>query len=184
MLRATKPAAFRDRERNFEITAAYGPWRTERLLVVADGWDEEEWDVLAKQATAHGRLPACAGAIAWRLEAFYDCGAWKPTMTDDHPSDQETCRWGPRRAPNSRTARRQRLQLSCRSFAARDTDRTRRPTRMPAIALADRNGLYGVARFHTMAKKCGVKAHIGAEIAVILRQPAHTAILVAASMPR
>jgi len=37
---------------------------------------------------------------------------------------------------------------------------------MPAVALADRNGLYGVARFHTMAKKCGVKAHIGAEIAV------------------
>jgi error-prone DNA polymerase len=37
---------------------------------------------------------------------------------------------------------------------------------MPAIALADRNGLYGVARFHTMAKKSGVKAHIGAEIAV------------------
>jgi len=37
---------------------------------------------------------------------------------------------------------------------------------MPAIALGDRNGLYGVARFHTMAKKCGVKAHFGAEIAV------------------
>jgi error-prone DNA polymerase len=37
---------------------------------------------------------------------------------------------------------------------------------MPAIALADSNGLYGVARFYTMAKKCGVRAHIGAEIAV------------------
>src|SRR5580658_10249589 len=37
---------------------------------------------------------------------------------------------------------------------------------MPAIALADRNGLYGVARFHTMAAKHGIKAHIGAEIAV------------------
>jgi error-prone DNA polymerase len=37
---------------------------------------------------------------------------------------------------------------------------------MPAVALADRNGLYGVARFHTTAKKSGVKAHIGAEIAV------------------
>jgi len=37
---------------------------------------------------------------------------------------------------------------------------------MPALALADRNGLYGVARFHTMAKKTGVRAHIGAEIAV------------------
>ena len=37
---------------------------------------------------------------------------------------------------------------------------------MPAIALADRNGLYGAARFHTSAKINGVKAHIGAEIAV------------------
>ncbi|MGA3047392.1 MAG: error-prone DNA polymerase [Terracidiphilus sp.] len=37
---------------------------------------------------------------------------------------------------------------------------------MPAIALSDRNGVYGAARFHTMAKKCRVKAHIGAEIAV------------------
>ncbi len=37
---------------------------------------------------------------------------------------------------------------------------------MPAIALADRNGVYGAARFHTTAKRIGVKAHIGAEIAV------------------
>jgi error-prone DNA polymerase len=37
---------------------------------------------------------------------------------------------------------------------------------MPAIALADRNGVYGVARFHTAAKRLGVQAHIGAEIAV------------------
>ena len=37
---------------------------------------------------------------------------------------------------------------------------------MPSIALADRNGIYGVARFHTTAIKSGVKAHIGAEIAV------------------
>ena len=37
---------------------------------------------------------------------------------------------------------------------------------MPAMAMADRNGLYGVARFHTAAKRCGVQAHIGSEIAV------------------
>ncbi len=37
---------------------------------------------------------------------------------------------------------------------------------MPAMALADRNGLYGAARFHTIAKQKGVQAHIGAEIAV------------------
>jgi error-prone DNA polymerase len=37
---------------------------------------------------------------------------------------------------------------------------------MPALALADRNGLYGVARFHTAARRSGVRAHVGAEIAV------------------
>ncbi len=37
---------------------------------------------------------------------------------------------------------------------------------MPAMALADRNGIYGVARFHTAAKHNQVRAHIGAEIAV------------------
>jgi error-prone DNA polymerase len=41
---------------------------------------------------------------------------------------------------------------------------------MPALALADRNGLYGAARFYTAAMNClskaKIKAHIGAEIAV------------------
>jgi error-prone DNA polymerase len=37
---------------------------------------------------------------------------------------------------------------------------------MPALALTDRNGLYGAARFHTAAKGSKIKAHIGAEIAV------------------
>jgi error-prone DNA polymerase len=36
---------------------------------------------------------------------------------------------------------------------------------MPALALLDRNGVYGAARFHTSAKRNGVRAHIGAEIA-------------------
>jgi len=37
---------------------------------------------------------------------------------------------------------------------------------MPAMAIADRNGVYGAARFHTAAQRTGIKAHIGAEIAV------------------
>jgi error-prone DNA polymerase len=37
---------------------------------------------------------------------------------------------------------------------------------MPALALMDRNGLYGAARFHAFAKKQGLTARIGAEIAV------------------
>ena len=39
-------------------------------------------------------------------------------------------------------------------------------TGTPAMALLDRNGLYGAARFHASAKANGVRAHIGAEIAV------------------
>jgi error-prone DNA polymerase len=37
---------------------------------------------------------------------------------------------------------------------------------MPAMALLDRNGVYGSARFHTSAQRNGVHAHVGAEIAV------------------
>src|SRR5665213_261297 len=37
---------------------------------------------------------------------------------------------------------------------------------MPAMALLDRNGVYGSARFHTCAKRNQVRAHVGAEIAV------------------
>jgi error-prone DNA polymerase len=37
---------------------------------------------------------------------------------------------------------------------------------MPAMALLDRNGIYGSARFHTSAKRNGIRAHIGAEVSV------------------
>jgi len=37
---------------------------------------------------------------------------------------------------------------------------------MPAMALLDRNGVYGSARFHNGAKRNKVRAHIGAEVAV------------------
>ncbi len=35
---------------------------------------------------------------------------------------------------------------------------------MPAIALLDRDGVYGSPRFHLAAKKVGIKAHVGAEV--------------------
>ena len=37
---------------------------------------------------------------------------------------------------------------------------------MPAMALLDRNGVYGSARFHTSATQNRIEAHVGAEIAV------------------
>jgi len=49
---------------------------------------------------------------------------------------------------------------------------------MPSMALLDRNGVYGAPRFHMTGQKLGIKAHIGAEIAVSdlgqrLRPPAY-----------
>src|SRR5262245_41619326 len=35
---------------------------------------------------------------------------------------------------------------------------------LPAVALLDRDGVYGAPRFHLAAKKLGIRAHIGAEI--------------------
>src|SRR5215467_3799740 len=35
---------------------------------------------------------------------------------------------------------------------------------MPAMALLDRDGVYGAPRFHMAAKKAKLKAHIGAEL--------------------
>src|SRR6266536_2444773 len=37
---------------------------------------------------------------------------------------------------------------------------------MPAMALLDRNGLYGSPRLHLAAQRAGLRAHVGAEIAV------------------
>lgn len=37
---------------------------------------------------------------------------------------------------------------------------------MPAMALLDRNGVYGAPRFHMAAKKLKIRAHIGAEISI------------------
>src|SRR6266849_6876497 len=35
---------------------------------------------------------------------------------------------------------------------------------MPAMALIDRDGVYGSPRFHMAAMKAGIRAHIGAEV--------------------
>ena len=45
---------------------------------------------------------------------------------------------------------------------------------MPAMALLDRDGVYGSPRFHLAAKKVGIKAHIGAEVTcAAFSPPAH-----------
>src|SRR6201995_2233489 len=51
---------------------------------------------------------------------------------------------------------------------------------MPAMALLDRDGVYGSPRFHLAAQKLNVKAHIGAEITSLL----NCARLNAVELPR
>lgn len=75
VLSGARPAAFRDPEHAFEITAAYGPWRSTGCWWSNAGWDEEEWDVLAE--TGNGTAVACLlvqdrSKNQWRLEAYYD----------------------------------------------------------------------------------------------------------------
>jgi hypothetical protein len=74
-LRDAKPVFFRSRENSFEVVAAYGPWKTAGCWWSTDGWDLEEWDVLAVNQS--GLSVACLFVHdrtqnEWRIEAHYD----------------------------------------------------------------------------------------------------------------
>ncbi len=75
VLREARPAAFGDGENGYQVTAAYGPWRTSGCWWSAEPWDLDEWDVLAERS--NGASVACLLVCdrthnEWRLEAFYD----------------------------------------------------------------------------------------------------------------
>jgi len=75
MLADDRPGYFRDAYDSFRVTAAYGPWRTSGAWWSVDAWDQEEWDVMARDSRGqtlgfvlvHDRLRA-----EWRLEALLD----------------------------------------------------------------------------------------------------------------
>ncbi len=74
-LHAMQPAMFRDECSRYEITAAYGPWKTSGCWWSTSGWDAEEWDVLA--VSGSGETMGCLLVLdrrlnRWQLEAIYD----------------------------------------------------------------------------------------------------------------
>ncbi len=74
-MRDFQPTAFRDGVSLFEITVAYGPWRTSGCWWSAGEWNLEEWDVLAERSD--GLSIACLlvcdqARNQWQLEAVYD----------------------------------------------------------------------------------------------------------------
>jgi protein ImuB len=74
-LRAGQPAIFHDGRQSYKIAASFGPWRSSGCWWSVDGWDSDEWDVLAQ---ANGSTPVACLLVMdrdkneWRLEAFYD----------------------------------------------------------------------------------------------------------------
>jgi protein ImuB len=73
-LNAGQPALFHDGRQSYKIATSFGPWRSSGCWWSVDGWDSEEWDVLAE---SQGAPVACVlvmdcGKHEWRLEAFYD----------------------------------------------------------------------------------------------------------------
>jgi protein ImuB len=75
MLCDAKPATFRDGQSSYRVEAAYGPWKTSGCWWQEEGWDAEEWDVLA--ASGNGAPLACllvrdCRRNQWHLEALYD----------------------------------------------------------------------------------------------------------------
>jgi len=73
-LNAGHPAVFHDGRQSYTIATSFGPWRSSGCWWSMDGWDSDEWDVLAE---SQGAPVACLLVMdrskhEWRLEAFYD----------------------------------------------------------------------------------------------------------------
>ncbi len=73
-LNAGQPVLFHDDHQSYTVATSFGPWRSSGCWWSMDGWDSDEWDVLAE---SQGAPVACILVMdrskhEWRLEAFYD----------------------------------------------------------------------------------------------------------------
>jgi len=75
VLRAQQPALFDDGRKKYQVTAAFGPWRSNGCWWAAGEWDSDEWDVVA-EAQDSGPVTCLLvqnrALNQWQLEAFYD----------------------------------------------------------------------------------------------------------------
>src|ERR1700743_682867 len=85
-----------------------------------------------------------------RTTSFKTTGAWQVSMTDAYVELHAASAFSFLEGGSQPEA------LAERAFALE----------MPAMALMDRNGVYGSARFHKIAEENGIKAHVGAEVSV------------------
>jgi hypothetical protein len=70
-----RPGFFRDLYDSFRVTAAYGPWRTSGAWWSVDAWDQEKWDVMARDSRGQTLCFLLVHDLLrteWRLEALLD----------------------------------------------------------------------------------------------------------------
>ena len=89
--REARPAEFRDRENRFAVTAAYGPWKSERMLVVGRQLGSGRVGRAGASAMTGRRWRACWFAIEPAMN-----GGWRRSMTslvvpNDHSPGTPTC---------------------------------------------------------------------------------------------
>ena len=75
VLCAGQPAIFHHDQLSYKVTTSFGPWRSSGCWWSLEGWDSDEWDVLAEpheDSQVACLLVMDRGKNEWRLEAFYD----------------------------------------------------------------------------------------------------------------
>ena len=178
-----------------DVIAASGPWRSSGEWWQEDGWDHDEWDLAIDFGEESGAARRKAGrhccTDAFRASANSGVAArtkiLEPSPWPRHgvyrifydlPRSAGSCGdftiSALRPHVTSRTKIKMYIELHARSafsflegssipeeMVAACAERG-----MGAMAVLDRDGVYGAPRFYHAAKKKGIRAHIGAEITI------------------
>ncbi len=167
-----------------EVMAASGPWRTSGEWWREDGWEHDEWDIdvrfgLALCVAFCFSLFFAAGldeTSSWSTYAFgfvfvkrsRAVGAARPLLHLLRLGARELVRAGDVRLMSEAayTELHARSAFSFLEGAALPEELASacKEKEMGAMAVLDRDGVYGAPRFYLAAKKIPIQAHIGAEV--------------------
>ena len=137
-----------------QVLAASGPWRTSGDWWREDSWQQDEWDLEIHFHFSSGNRDRSGGSAS-RLRAV-----------------SFLLRRAARQLVRAGNVRLMYVELHARSAFSflegaslpEELARMCKERDMPAMALLDRDGVYGSPRFHLAANKHLIRAHIGAEV--------------------
>ena len=155
-LRDGRPVHVSFRGMRGEVVAASGPWRTSGDWWREDAWQQDEWDLeirrpAASSANVFENSPSAEPQNGvYRIyydalrQAWFVRGNLRLMYTELHARSAFSFLEG--------ASIPEELAGVCAERG------------MAAMALLDRDGVYGAPRFHLAAKKLSLRAHIGAEV--------------------